>query len=142
MDTLALVTWVLFLCASILGVLALSVDYFLTVYLHLRYQEGVTPKRDVSISILFLAIGIIFSLSWITGEHHDFLWIFKFNYVFFATCLIKITFLQCKNYSIVRRHRFIIKIHSQQGSKQNGDETSATPHIPFTFDRLFAKDIQ
>ena len=52
MNTLAMVTGFVFVCASILGVLILSVDRFLAVYLHLRYQEIVTPKRVVSILIL------------------------------------------------------------------------------------------
>ena len=55
MDTLSLVTEILFLCASILGVLVLSVDRFLAVYLHLRYQGIVTPKRIVSIFDLKLS---------------------------------------------------------------------------------------
>ena len=52
MNTLLMVMRFLFFSASILGVLDLSVDRFLAVYLHLRYQEIVTPKRVVSILIL------------------------------------------------------------------------------------------
>ena len=124
-DTLSLATEILFLCASILGVLVLSVDRFLAVFLHLRYQEIVTPKRIVSILILSWVIStIIVSLPWITHEYHDFLSIFL-NF-FLITCLITIAFLQCKIYSIVRRHRF--QIHSQQvqGSGQTQDETRTT----------------
>ena len=124
-DTLSLATEILFLCASILGVLVLSVDRFLAVFLHLRYQEIVTPKRVVSILILSWVIStIIVSLPWITHEYHDFLSIFL-NF-FLITCLITIAFLQCKIYSIVRRHRF--QIHSQQvqGSGQTQDEMRTT----------------
>ena len=45
METFSLVTGVAFVCASILGVLALSVDRFLAVYLHLRYKEIGTPRE-------------------------------------------------------------------------------------------------
>ncbi|XP_067055281.1 histamine H2 receptor-like [Acropora muricata] len=124
-DTLSLATEILFLCASILGVLVLSVDRFLAVFLHLRYQEIVTPKRVVSILILSWVIStIIVSLPWITHEYHDFLSIFL-NF-FLITCLITIAFLQCKIYSIVRRRRF--QIHSQQvqGSGQTQDEMRTT----------------
>ena len=124
METLSLVTEILFLCASILGVLALSVDRFLAVYLHLRYQEIVTPKRVVSILILIWVISTIVSLFWITDEYDDFLPIFL--NVFFATCLITIAFLHCKMYSIVRRHRFQIHAQQVQGSGQTEGETRTT----------------
>ncbi|XP_015774892.1 PREDICTED: alpha-1B adrenergic receptor-like [Acropora digitifera] len=126
MDTL---TWVIyigiaFVCASILGVLALIVDRFLAVYLHLRYQEIVTPKRVVFILILSWVISTIASLFWIGQEYHDFLVIF-IN-VFLATCLTTIALLQFKIYSIVRRHKFQIRAQQVQGSKQTEDETRAT----------------
>ncbi|XP_068680668.1 alpha-2B adrenergic receptor-like [Montipora foliosa] len=124
METLSLVTEILFLCASILGVLALSVDRFLAVYLHLRYQEIVTPKRVVSILILSWVISTIVSLSWIAHECDDFLTIFL--NVFLITCLIIIAFLHCKIYSIVRRHRFQIYAQQVQGSGQTEDETRTT----------------
>ena len=124
-DTLSLATEILFLCASILGVLVLSVDRFLAVFLHLRYQEIVTPKRVVSILILSWVIStIIVSLPWITHEYHDFLSIFL--NLFLITCLITIAFLQCKIYSNVRRHRFQIQSQQVQGSGQTQDETRTT----------------
>ena len=121
--TLSFLIAIAFVCASILGVLALIVDRFLAVYLHLRYQEIVTPKRVVSILILSWVIStIIVSLFFIAQEYRDFLWIFP--NVFFATCLTTIALLHCKIYSIVRRHRF--QIRAQQGSIQTEDETRAT----------------
>ncbi|XP_029181207.2 histamine H2 receptor-like [Acropora millepora] len=123
-DTLSLATEILFLCASILGVLVLSVDRFLAVFLHLRYQEIVTPKRVVSILILSWVISTIVSLPWITHEYHDFLSIFL--NLFLITCLITIAFLQCKIYSIVRRHRFQIQSQQVQGSGQTQDEMRTT----------------
>ena len=122
MKTLSLVIGIAFVCASILGVLALIVDRFLAVYLHLRYQEIVTPKRVVSILILSWVISTIVSLFFIAKEYSDFLWIFL--NVFLATCLTTIALLQFKIYSIVRRHRF--QIRAQQGSIQTEDETRAT----------------
>jgi len=41
----------LFCSASFLGVLAVSVDRFLAIHLHLRYQELVTHKRVVAVVI-------------------------------------------------------------------------------------------
>ena len=120
-------TWVMgnaFVSASILGVLALIVDRFLAVYLHLRYQEIVTPKRVVSILILSWVISTIVSLFLIAQEYQYFLWIFL--NVFLATCLTAIALLQCKIYSIVRRHRFQMRAQQVQGSIQSEDETRAT----------------
>ena len=124
MNTLALVTGLVFVCASVLGVLALIVDRFLAVYLHLRYQEIVTPTRVVSILILSCVISTTFPLFWIVQEYHDFLWIFL--NVFLATCLTTIALLQCKIYSIVRCHKFQIHAQQMQGSKHIEDETRAT----------------
>ena len=129
MDTVSVVTGSLFLCASILGVFALSVDRFLAVYLHLRYQAIVTPKRVVSILVLIWVISTTVSLSPIAEEYHeheydDFLSI-SLN-VFLITCLIMIAFLHCKIYSIVRRHRFQIHAQQVQGSGQTEDEARAT----------------
>ena len=87
-------TWVMgnaFVSASILGVLALIVDRLLAVYLHLRYQEIVTPKRVVSILILSWLISTIVSLFLIAQEYRGFLRIFL--KVFFATCLTTIALL-------------------------------------------------
>ena len=124
MKTLSWVMGNAFVSASILGVLALIVDRFLAVYLHLRYQEIVTPKRVVSILILSWVISTIVSLFLIEQEYHDFLWIFL--KVFFATCLTTIALLQCKIYSIVRRQRFQMRAQQVQGSIQTEDETRAT----------------
>ena len=120
-------SWVMgneFFSASILGVLALIVDRFLAVYLHVRYQEIVTPKRVVSILILSWVISTILSLFLIAQEYQYFLWIFLT--VFFVTCLTTIALLQCKIYSIVRRHRFQMRAQQVQGSIQTEDETRAT----------------
>ena len=124
MNTLALVTGLVFVCASVLGVLALIVDRFLAVYLHLRYQEIVTPTRVVSILILSWLISTTFPLFWIVQEYNDFLWIFL--NIFLATCLTTIALLQCKIYSIVRCHKFQIHAQQVQGSKHIEDETRAT----------------
>ena len=124
MNAVSVITEILFLCASILGVLALNVDRFLAVYLHLRYQEIVTPKRVVSILILIWVISTTVALFRITDEH-DVFFSTSLN-VFLTTSLITIAFLQCKMYSIVRRHRFQIHAQQVQGSGQTEDETRTT----------------
>ena len=57
---------VLFASASFVGVVALTVDRFLAIHLHLRYQELVTHKRVVAavISIwVFSALGHIYNIN-------------------------------------------------------------------------------
>ena len=120
--TISWVMGILFVCISVLGVLALSVDRFLAVHLHLRYLEIVTPQGIVSILFLSWVISTILSLLWIAEEFNDFLWIFIS--VFLATCLVITALVQCKIFSIVRRHRY--QIHTQKVQQsQRKDETGA-----------------
>ena len=51
-----------FSTASFLGVLAVSVDRFLAIHLHLRYQELVTHKRVVAVVISIWVFGAFLSL--------------------------------------------------------------------------------
>ena len=48
----------LFCLASFFGVVALSVDRFLAIHLHLRYQELVTHKRVVAVVILIWVLSV------------------------------------------------------------------------------------
>ena len=48
----------MFALASFLGVVALSVDRFLAIHLHLRYQELVTHKRVIAVVIFIWVISI------------------------------------------------------------------------------------
>ena len=47
--------------ASFLGVLALTIDRFLAIHLHLRYQEFVTHKRVVAVAISIIVISSFLS---------------------------------------------------------------------------------
>ena len=60
-----------FSLASFLGVVALSVDRFLAIHLHLRYQELVTHKRVVTVVILIRAFSVFRSLL-VLWVHFDF----------------------------------------------------------------------
>ncbi|XP_078346872.1 adenosine receptor A2a-like [Oculina patagonica] len=51
-----------FSTASFLGVVAVSVDRFLAIHLHLRYQELVTHKRVVAVVISIWVLSTFFSL--------------------------------------------------------------------------------
>ena len=51
---------ILFGTTSFLGVVALSVDRFLAIHLHLRYQEIVTRKRVVAVVFLICVLSMLF----------------------------------------------------------------------------------
>ena len=60
----------LFSTASFLGVVAVSVDRFLAVHLHLRYQELVTHKRVVAVVISIWLLSVFLSLMamWVPSD--------------------------------------------------------------------------
>ena len=57
-----LVISILFSLASFFGVVAVSVDRFLAIHVHLRYQELVTYKRVVAVVILMWVLSVFLSL--------------------------------------------------------------------------------
>ena len=57
-----LIVLALFSLASFFGVVALSLDRFLAIHLHLRYQELVTRKRVVGVVILIWVLSVFLSL--------------------------------------------------------------------------------
>ena len=95
--------------ASFFGVVAISVDRFLAVHLHLRYQELVTHKRVVAvvISLWVLSAFLSFMILWIRAEIRY----FSVTIIGVACVLLtKITFI--KIYLTARRHK--IQIQSLQ----------------------------
>ncbi|XP_078355745.1 adenosine receptor A2b-like [Oculina patagonica] len=88
--------------ASFFIVVAISVDRFLAIHLHLRYQELVTHKRVVAVVILIWVLSAVLSLLglWIRD-------ITKLDIVIafiLGLCFIFTTVFYCIIYSVVRRH--------------------------------------
>ena len=105
--------------ASFFGVVALTVDRFLAIHLHLRYQEFVTHKRVVAVVIVIVVLSSFLSSlqyfpSWISGS-------FRQIYTAFGIfCFVILALLYCKIYSTVRRHRNQIQsLQVQQDEGQN-----------------------
>ena len=102
--------------ASFFGVLALTVDRFLAIHLHLRYQEFVTHKRVVAVVILILVLSLVLLSfpSWILG-------IFRPIYISIQIlCFVILGILYGNIYSTVRRHRNQIQsLQVQQDEGQN-----------------------
>ena len=116
----------LFSAASFVGVIALSVDRFLAIHLHLRYQELVTRKR----------VGAAVISNWVFSTFISLLnWRVSTNvtYVVFAVIggigLAVSAVLYIKIYFIVRRHRVQIQALQLRQVIQNGDEMANTARL-------------
>ena len=112
-----------FFCASSLfNVVTISVDRFLAVHLHLRYQELVTHKRVIAavISIWLFSAIISSSVFW------DSLFIISriIWLVIMTVCLIVVVTVYWRIYIILKRHKNQIQslqIQEVQQEVQNGD---------------------
>jgi len=106
----------LFSVASFSGVVAVSVDRFLAIHLHLRYQEHVTHKRVVTLvfSIWLLSLFISFTPLWIPP------FIFNPLIVILAVAgLVFIAMVYSRIYLAVRRHnRQIHTLQVQHGTRR------------------------
>ncbi|XP_078349169.1 histamine H2 receptor-like [Oculina patagonica] len=98
--TYTLITMV-FSLASFFGVTAISVDRFLAIHLHLRYQELVTHKRVVAVVISIWVISVFISTFalWTPTNVTD----ITFT-IIDISCLVAISLLNYKVYLVVRRH--------------------------------------
>ena len=89
--------------ASFLGIMALSVDRFLAVHLHLRYRELVTYKRVLRLAILTWVFSALLSFicRWITKDLSEFM---NITIIVWSLCLIFLTVISCRLYFAVRVH--------------------------------------
>ena len=114
-----------FFCASSLfNVVTISVDRFLAVHLHLRYQELVTHKRVIAvvISIWLLSAIISSSVFWHTYIISRVIWL-----VIMTVCLILVVTVYWRIYIVLKRHKNQIQsfqIQEVQQGVQNDDLSS------------------
>ena len=107
-----------FLFASFLTVLAISVDRFLAIHLHLRYKELVTHKRvaAVVISIWLLSVFLPLTPSWISLHRYSLINLFFLVIGFSLTKAIYI-----RIYFAARRHKNQIQALQVQEVAENGE---------------------
>lgn len=96
----------LFFLASFFGVVAISVDRFLAIHFHLRYQELVTHKRIVAAVITTWLLSVFLSLTNLWKSRH------VICVIVFGVCVICTTGVYFRIYSAVQSHR--IQIQAQQ----------------------------
>ena len=108
-----------FLPASFFGIFALTVDRFLAIHLHLRYQEVVTFKRIVA---LVISIWVLSSAPSVLALNENLENVLSSVIGIIASvCLIIAGVLCCKMHAVVRRHRNEINSALQvQQVAQNG----------------------
>ena len=113
----------LFYYTSFFSVTALSLDRFLAVRLHLRYQELVTHKRVVAVVISIWVFGALLSLIWVLLRARE------DRYAVYVTvemfCLITAALLYYNIYLAVRRHTKQIRSLQIQREAQNGEMANA-----------------
>ena len=105
------ITVSMFSLASFLSIVAVSVDRFLAIHLHLRYQERVTHKRVVIVMISIWLFSILFPCLalWVS---RDILLPIEFSVGGF--CLLLTTVAYIRIYLAVRRHRNDIQAQQVQ----------------------------
>ena len=111
-----------FCTSSLLNVVTISVDRFLAVHLHLRYQERVTHKRVIAavISIWLLSAIISSSVFW----NPLFIISQVAGFVNMTVCLILVVIVYWRIYIVIKRHKIQIEglqIQGVQQGVQNGD---------------------
>ena len=110
--------------ASFLGIVALSLDRFLAVHLHLRYQELVTHKRILGQAIsawVFSALLPPFYV-WIDEIKK----LINITIIIWSLCFIFITVISVRLYFAVRHHANQIQALHLQQAAQNGDLANAS----------------
>ena len=117
---LAVITF--FCISSLLNVVTISVDRFLAVHLHLRYQERVTHKRVIAAVISIWLFSAITSF----GVFWDSLFIISqvIELVIMTVCLILVVIVYWRIYIVLKRHKNQIQglqVQEVQQGVQNGD---------------------
>ncbi|XP_022781933.1 adenosine receptor A2b-like [Stylophora pistillata] len=108
----------LFSIASFLSVVAVSVDRFLAIHLHLRYQELVTHKRVVAvvISIWLLSVFLTSLILWVPSLVHSIFLIILWVSFFLVTTTVYV-----KIYLAVRYHKKEIQSMQIQQVEHSGE---------------------
>ena len=112
------ITAYLFSAASFSGVLAVSVDRFLAIHLHLRYHQVVTHKRIVAvvISIWLLCLFLPFLMFSVPLDIYS-----LFNGIYGVIGLLFTSLIYVRLYLAVRRHKNQIQVLQVQQVAQVGD---------------------
>ncbi|XP_078348529.1 adenosine receptor A3-like [Oculina patagonica] len=124
----------IFVNASFLSVVAISVDRFLAIHLHLRYQELVTHKRVVAVVISIWVLSVFFPiiLFWISANIANVV-----ITVVLGFCFICTTIIYCNIYFTVRRNTIQIQALQVQQVEENGEITHSARQRKYAFSTFY-----
>ena len=112
----------LFASASFFSVVAISVDRFLALHLHLRYQELVTHKRVVAVVISIWVLSTFLTSIWFWISFDGILLVDLITQSF---CYIITGIIYCRIYFTVRRHSDQIHVQQIQVAQNSQIESAA-----------------
>ena len=107
--------------ASFLGIMALNVDRFLAVHLHLRYRELVTYKRVLRLAILtWVLSALLSSICYLVTENlNPFM---NITIIVWSLCLIFLTVISCRLY-------FAVRVHTKQIQASQLNQTALSDEL-------------
>ena len=103
--------------ASFFGVVVISVDRFLAIHFHLRYQELVTHKRVVAVVISVWVLSAALSVPWFSHDIHAAL-----QSIVGIFCLLLTAVAYSRIYAVLRRHQNQIQAVQVLQVAQDGNE--------------------
>ena len=117
--------------ASFFGIAALSVDRFLAIHLHLRYQELVTHRRVVAVVVFMWIFSVVFTLFRLLVTTDITYVVFAINGII---CYVVSACLYFRIYLAVRRHKHHIQaLEVAQNGKMAANMVSASKSAVGTF---------
>ena len=116
--------------ASFFSVVAVSVDRFLAIHLHLRYQELVTQKRVVAVVFVIWVLSVFLSLTilWVPSYISSGLAATVGGVGFFVTAVVYI-----RIYFAVQRHKNQIHVLQVQQAARNDEIANLTSLVKSAF---------
>ena len=126
----ASVTVLVALASSVFDVMAVSVDRFLAIHLHLRYEQLVTHKRVVAVVILIWVLSLFISLVslWVPFYISSSLATILLGVGFFDTAVVYI-----RIYLAVQHHKNQIHVLQVQQATGNDEITNLTNIVKSAF---------
>ena len=113
--------------ASFVTVVAISVDRFLAIHLHLRYEELVTHKRVVAVVILIWTLSVLFSI--LILIFYKYLIppkpVYVVRGVIFGFCFIITGIIYCRMYFTARHHANQMQVLQMQVAQNSQIESAA-----------------
>ena len=117
--------------ASFFGIAALSVDRFLAIHLHLRYQELVTHRRVVAVVVFMWIFSVVFALFRLLVTTDITYVVFAINGII---CHVVSACLYFRIYLAVRRHKHHIQaLEVAQNGEMAANMASASKSAVGTF---------